>query len=667
MILDQILEYKRREVALKETHQPLSSLERRISRVRPPRGFAAALQAPGISAIAEIKAKSPSKGVFRSQLDPCAIARSYEKNHARAISVLADREFFGGGPEVVAAVAEDPEVSIPVLYKDFIVSSYQIFEARAAAADAVLLIARAVDEAMLRRLVCLVRTLGMEALVETYDQGDVLCALRAKALVIGVNNRDLSTFTVDLAKSRALRSLIPAGIVTVSESGLKTPADIAAVATLGFDAILIGEALLTADEPGTELARLIHETPPVAANATVDAAPDGRFGPFGGRYAAESLMHNLEEFELGFLRYKEDPEFLRELADYLRHFVGRPTPLTPLRRLSAELGGARIYAKREDLNHTGAHKINNAIGQALLAKRLGKRRLIAETGAGQHGVAVATAASLLGLQCSIYMGAVDAERQSINVQRMQLLGADLRLVHSGSRTLKDAISEALREWTAHVEDAHYLLGSAVGPHPYPSVVRSFQEVIGVECRAQLLEAEGRLPDVVVACVGGGSNAIGTFTPFLHEPAVKLIGVQAAGQGLLTGHHAAPLVAGRTGILHGFKTYLLQDDDGQIRETQSIAPGLDYPGVGPQHAYLRDLGRVEYVAIDDRQAMAAFQRLCQSEGILPALESAHAVAHVLALAPQLAGDQILVVTISGRGDKDLTTAAAAMKKLAVDHA
>lgn len=667
MILEQILEYKRREVATKETQKPLSSLERRISLVRPPRGFATALRIPGISAIAEIKVKSPSKGVFRSKFDPIAIARSYSKNGARGISVLADREFFGGGPEVVAAVANDPEIAIPVLYKDFVVSSYQVFEARAAAADAVLLIARAVDEAMLQRLVCLVHMLGMEALVETYDERDVLCALCAKASVIGVNNRDLSTFTVDLNKSRALRSLIPAGIVMVSESGLKTPADVTAVAALGFDAILVGEALLVADEPGTELARLLRETPPVCTSPAAHPTKDGRFGQFGGRYAAETLMYNLEEFELGFLRYKQDPEFLRELADYLRHFVGRPTPLTPLRRLSAELGGARIYAKREDLNHTGAHKINNAVGQALLAKRLGKRRLVAETGAGQHGVAVATAASLLGLQCSVYMGALDAERQSINVQRMQLLGADLRLVHSGSRTLKDAISEALRDWTANVENTHYLLGSAVGPHPYPWVVRCFQEVIGLECRTQLLEAEGRLPDVVVACVGGGSNAIGTFAPFLPEPAVKLIGVQAAGHGLETGYHAAPLVAGRIGILQGFKTYLLQDDDGQIRETHSIAPGLDYPGVGPEHAYLHELGRVEYVAIDDRQATAAFHRLCRSEGILPALESAHAVAHVLALVPRLASDQIVVVNISGRGDKDLATATVAMKKIEVDHA
>jgi tryptophan synthase beta chain len=426
---------------------------------------------------------------------------------------------------------------------------------------------------------------------------------------------------------------------------------VAAVAAMGFDGILVGEALVSSPDPGAALRSLLAFAAPMP----------GMFGAFGGRFAAETLMRNLEELEQGFLRYKDDPEFNRTLGAILTSFVGRPTPLTPLLRLSEALGGARLYAKREDLAHTGAHKINNAVAQALLGMRLGKRRVVAETGAGQHGVAVATASSLLGLDCTVYMGAVDAERQAMNVQRMRLLGAELRIVHSGARTLKDAISEALRDWITNVDSTHYLLGSAVGPHPFPSIVRHFQTVIGVECRAQVLESEGRLPDIVVACVGGGSNAIGIFAPFLDEPSVELIGVQAAGKGLESGQHAAPLVAGKVGILQGFKTYVLQDDDGQILGTHSIAPGLDYPGAGPEHAHLRDTGRVRYVAVDDAHALDAFQQLCRMEGILPALESSHAVAHALELAPRLGRDKIMVVNISGRGDKDLDSAIEHMHK------
>lgn len=389
---------------------------------------------------------------------------------------------------------------------------------------------------------------------------------------------------------------------------------------------------------------------------------DGFFGKYGGAFVAETLIGNLEELEREYEKAKNDPGFQYEVSNLLKTFVGRPTPLTPLKRMSVDKGGVKVYLKREDLAHTGAHKINNAIAQALLAKRMGKKRIIAETGAGQHGVAVATACSLLGMECVVYMGAVDAQRQIPNVQRMKLLGAELRLVHSGQKTLKDAISEAIRDWITNVHDTHYLLGSAVGPHPFPTIVRDFQSVIGEETKKQILELEGRLPDCVVACVGGGSNAIGMFSAFLNNEEVKLIGVQAAGEGIDTGRHAAPLITGTLGIIQGANTYMLQDEYGLILETHSIAPGLDYPGVGPQHSYLKDIGRVEYTYINDREALHAFEYLSRTEGILPALESSHAVAYALKIAPSLCKDQILVVNLSGRGDKDLSQAINALESL-----
>jgi len=388
----------------------------------------------------------------------------------------------------------------------------------------------------------------------------------------------------------------------------------------------------------------------------------GFFGQFGGAFVAETLIRNLEELSREYERVKDDPSFQSEVALMLKEFVGRPTPITPLHRMTADLGGAKIYLKREDLAHTGAHKINNALAQALLAKRIGKSRIVAETGAGQHGVAVATVCCLLGLECVIYMGAVDAERQAPNVDRMKLLGADLRLVQHGQKTLKDAISEAIRDWIANVSDTHYLLGSAVGPHPFPEIVRDFQSVIGREARAQIVEKEGRLPDCVIACVGGGSNSIGMFSAFLDDEDVKIIGVQAAGDGLDTGRHAAPLVKGTLGIVQGSMTYMLQDDEGQILETHSIAPGLDYPGAGPQHSYLKDIGRVEYTSVNDKEALNAFQYLCRMEGILPALESSHAVAQALKVAPALKKDAIILVNLSGRGDKDLAQAIAAIGRM-----
>nr|WP_040575085.1 tryptophan synthase subunit beta [Methylohalobius crimeensis] len=383
----------------------------------------------------------------------------------------------------------------------------------------------------------------------------------------------------------------------------------------------------------------------------------GHFGRYGGIFVAETLMYPLEELNRAYQKYIGDPDFLAELDRDLKDYVGRPSPLYHAERWSRELGGAQIYLKREDLNHTGAHKVNNTVGQALLAKRMGKRRVIAETGAGQHGVATATVAARLGMECVVYMGEVDVERQKLNVYRMSLLGAEVRPVASGSKTLKDALNEALRDWVTHVDDTFYIIGTVAGPHPYPAMVRDFQAVIGREAKRQSVEKTGRLPDALVACVGGGSNAIGLFYPFLDHEEVAMYGVEAAGDGIASGHHSAPLCAGRPGVLHGNRTYLMEDDDGQIIETHSISAGLDYPGVGPEHAWLKDSGRADYVSITDEEALEAFHRVTRVEGILPALESSHALAYAMKLAPRMDKDQTIVVNLSGRGDKDIHTVAA----------
>jgi tryptophan synthase beta chain len=382
----------------------------------------------------------------------------------------------------------------------------------------------------------------------------------------------------------------------------------------------------------------------------------GHFGPYGGSFVAETLIHALDELKAAYARYSVDPAFMAEFRHELKHFVGRPSPVYHAVRLSREVGGAQIHLKREDLNHTGAHKVNNTIGQALLAKRMGKPRVIAETGAGQHGVATATVAARYGMECVVYMGSEDVKRQSPNVYRMHLLGAKVVPVESGSKTLKDALNEALRDWVTNVDDTFYIIGTVAGPHPYPMMVRDFQRVIGDECIVQMGESIGRQPDAVIACVGGGSNAMGIFYPYIEHDAVRLIGVEAAGQGIASGKHAASLGAGSPGVLHGNRTYLLQDANGQITETHSISAGLDYPGVGPEHAWLKDIGRAEYVGITDDEALAAFHRLCRTEGIIPALESSHAVAHAMKLAATMRPDQHLLVNLSGRGDKDIGTVA-----------
>ena len=388
------------------------------------------------------------------------------------------------------------------------------------------------------------------------------------------------------------------------------------------------------------------------------AFPDqrGHFGRFGGRFVSETLMAALDELETMYRRLKDDPEFQADFDRDLAHYVGRPSPLYLAERWTGQLGGARIWLKREDLNHTGAHKVNNTIGQALLAKHMGKKRVIAETGAGQHGVASATVAARLGLECHVFMGEEDIRRQKLNVYRMKLLGADVIPVTSGSRTLKDAMNEAMRDWVTNVDDTFYIIGTVAGPHPYPMLVRDFQSVIGREAREQSLAQAGKLPDALVACVGGGSNAIGLFHPFLDDDGVAMYGVEAAGDGVETGRHAAPLSAGRPGVLHGNRTYLMEDDNGQITETHSVSAGLDYPGVGPEHAWLKDIGRVNYVAADDTEALAAFRELTRVEGIMPALESAHALAYARKLAPTMDKDQDIVINLSGRGDKDILTVA-----------
>ncbi|MGC2854992.1 tryptophan synthase subunit beta [Novispirillum sp. DQ9] len=388
--------------------------------------------------------------------------------------------------------------------------------------------------------------------------------------------------------------------------------------------------------------------------------PRGHYGIHGGRYVAETLMPLILDVEKAYAAAQADPAFHAELKHYLTHYVGRPSPLYLAERLTAKLGGAKVYLKREDLNHTGAHKINNCMGQILLARRMGKKRIIAETGAGQHGVATATVCALFGLECVIYMGATDIERQAPNVFRMKLLGAEVKPVTSGAATLKDAMNDALRDWVANVDSTYYLIGTVAGPHPYPKIVRDFQCVIGEEVKVQLQEQEGRAnPDSLVACIGGGSNAMGLFHPYLDAPDVRIIGVEAAGHGIATGKHAASLTGGKPGVLHGNRTYLLQDENGQIAEAHSISAGLDYPGIGPEHSWLHDVGRAEYVSVTDDEALNAFQTLTRLEGIIPALESSHAIAHVMTLAPTLPKDHVMVVNLSGRGDKDVNTVARSM--------
>jgi len=865
-ILDDIFAYKRQELVERKQARSLSDVQADARRAVPARDLVTALKdSPSRPAlIAEVKRASPSRGVLAPNLDPVRLAQIYQQHGAAVISVLTDEHYFQGHLDDLTAIRQ--VVDLPVLRKDFIFDPYQVYEARGVGADALLLIAAMLNDEELRTLHDLTRALGMTALIEVHDETEIQRALAVDPGLIGINNRDLRIFEVDIETTARLRPFVPPRVTLVAESGIHTTADVNRMAQIGADAILVGESLVVAEDTGAqvrelvrpytrvkicgittredavaaidagadmlgfnfypkskryvtpqkcarivsflaqytarvkmvgifvnatraEIERIAHDChldlvqlsgdepsefltdldveafkgirPSSLAEAQADAArfarssspallvdayqpgeyggtghtgdwalaqelateypillaggltPDNvaaaiaqvhpwgvdvasgvesdpgkkdsdkmrafveaarrssgenpmqptrqtlpqKFGPYGGQFVPDTLMAALDELEAAYVALKHDQAFQKELDDLLHTYVGRPTPISHARRLSEALGGAQIYLKREDLAHSGAHKINNALGQALLAQRLGKERIIAETGAGQHGVATATAAALLGLDCVVYMGTVDIARQQPNVLRMKLLGAEVRPVESGSKTLKDAINEAIRDWVTNVESTHYLLGSALGPHPYPTIVRDFQAVIGREARAQMMEQTGRLPDICIACVGGGSNAIGLFSGFRDDEAVQLVGVEAGGTGIESGKHAARFAdpsMGRPGVLHGTYTYILQDPNGQIAGTHSISAGLDYAAVGPEHVHLRDLGRAEYTYATDDEVLEAFQALCRSEGIIPALESTHAVVEATKRAPQMPPEQIILINLSGRGDKDLDT-------------
>jgi tryptophan synthase beta chain len=668
-VLDSIIEGVCADVATRETAAPLSGIIRRAKEASPPLDVMARLRAPGVAVIAEVKRASPSRGPLASISDPAKLARAYQAGGASVVSVLTEQRRFNGSLDDLNAVRA--AVSIPVLRKDFMVAPYQIYEARAHGADMILLIVAALDQSTLVSLLSLAESLGMTALVEVHTEEEADRAVEAGATVIGVNARDLKTLKVDRNCFARIVSRIPSDIIRIAESGIRGPMDLLDYAAAGADAVLVGEGVVTSGDHRGAVADLVKAgkrptasavpvlpRPSAALTARTAHDPDdsGRFGQYGGRYVPEAMMAGLEGLTAAYDKVRRDETFLNALDRLQRHYSGRPSPLHEATRLSEHAGGARIFLKREDLNHTGSHKINAVLGQVLLAQYMGKTRVIAETGAGQHGVATATACALLGLDCAVYMGAVDVERQASNVARMRLLGAQVIPVDSGSRTLKDAINEAMRDGVANSDNTYYCFGTVAGPHPYPLMVRDFQRIIGLEARAQILDQAGRLPDAVAACIGGGSNAIGIFHAFLDDSDVRLVGFEAAGEGVETTRHAATLTRGGTGVLHGSFSYLLQDAEGQITESHSISAGLDYPGVGPEHAFLKDTGRADYQPITDSEAMESFGLLCRTEGIIPAIESAHAIAGALKLGKTLGDGAVIVANVSGRGDKDLLTAA-----------
>ena len=637
---------------------------------RSQRSFAAALRtrsgrsrSPQPALIMECKAASPSRGTIRSDYDPATLAAQYAP-YAAAVSVLTEPDRFNGSFDDLAAVRE--VVDVPVLCKDFIVDEVQVLAARSLGADAVLLMLSVVPDDVYRELAELAHSLGMEVLTEVSTPQEMHRASALGAEVIGINNRDLRTLETDLARTEEMAPLAPAGVVLVGESGVGAPEDVRRLSGL-VDALLVGSSLSGAPDPAEAARELATAVPlPQGEGASSSALDrDGQetghhprlpafFGPYGGQFVPELLIPALDQLEDAFIDAQADPSFAAELETLMTRYLGRPTAVTELRNLPLE-GNARILLKREDLVHGGAHKGNQVLGQALLAKRMGKRRIIAETGAGQHGTATAMVCALLGLDCTIYMGATDVVRQAPNVERMELMGATVVPVDSGAGTLKDAVNEALRDWTASFADTHYLLGTAAGPHPFPTIVREYHRVISREARAQVLGLTGRLPDSVIACVGGGSNAIGMFAEFVDDPGVELIGVEPAGEGLDTSRHGAPINKGLVGILHGARSYLMRTSEGQVEESFSVSAGLDYPGVGPEHAWLSDTGRARYVGISDDEAIEAFRLLSRHEGIIPAVESAHALAQALAMARQVPDGEeppILLVCLSGRGDKDL---------------
>ena len=624
-------------------------------------------RADGIPVIAEIKRASPSKGHLSDIPDPAVLAREYERGGASAISVLTEgRKFLGSLDDFDKVRAA---VHIPVLRKDFIVTDYQIFEARAHGADLVLLIVAALDDAQLKHLLDLAHELNMTVLVETHTREEIERARKAGAKVIGINARNLKNLKVDVNKYNELAADLPDDVIKVAESGVFGAVEVEDYARAGADAVLVGEGVATADDHELAVERLVKAGAQVKASETTPLSEhQGPYwGQFGGRYVPEALITALDELERVYNEAKADPEFHKEFMTLQQRYAGRPSPLTEAPRFAAlvkEKTGldARIFLKREDLNHTGAHKINNALGQALLVKRMGKTRVIAETGAGQHGVATATVCAMLGLKCRIYMGQIDARRQALNVARMRMLGAEVVEVTLGDKILKDAINEALRDWVTNVKDTHYLLGTVAGPHPFPAMVRDFQKIIGEEAKQQLQDWYGiDHPDAICACVGGGSNAIGVMNAFLDDERVNLYGYEAGGNGPESGQHAIRFApgTGQLGMFQGAKSYLLETDEGQTLDTYSISAGLDYASVGPEHAWLKDIGRVNYSWATDEEAMNAFRDLSQSEGIIPAIESSHAVAGAYKAAADLKAKgynkAVMIVNISGRGDKDMATA------------
>mgnify|MGYP001011094160 FL=1 len=666
-VLDSIVQARREridELRARFGHLRAEDLE------RSQRSFAAALRtrsgqgrSPQPALIMECKAASPSRGTIRSDYDPASLAAQYAP-YAAAVSVLTEPDRFNGSFDDLAAVRE--VVDVPVLCKDFIVDEVQVLAARSLGADAVLLMLSVVPDDVYRELAELAHSLGMEVLTEVSTPQEMHRASALGAEVIGINNRDLRTLETDLARTEEMAPLAPAGVVLVGESGVGAAEDVRRLSGL-VDALLVGSSLSGAPDPAEAARELATAVPLPQGEGTSSSAldRDGQetghhprlpafFGPYGGQFVPELLIPALDQLEDAFIDAQADPAFAAELETLMTRYLGRPTAVTELRNLPLE-GNARILLKREDLVHGGAHKGNQVLGQALLAKRMGKRRIIAETGAGQHGTATAMVCALLGLDCTIYMGATDVVRQAPNVERMELMGATVVPVDSGAGTLKDAVNEALRDWTASFADTHYLLGTAAGPHPFPTIVREYHRVISREARAQVLGLTGRLPDSVIACVGGGSNAIGMFAEFVDDPGVELIGVEPAGEGLDTSRHGAPINKGLVGILHGARSYLMRTSEGQVEESFSVSAGLDYPGVGPEHAWLSDTGRARYVGISDDEAIEAFRLLSRHEGIIPAVESAHALAQALSMARQVPDGEeppILLVCLSGRGDKDL---------------
>ena len=666
-VLDSIVQARRERIDELRTrfgHLRAEELE------RSQRSFAAALRtrssqrrSPQPALIMECKAASPSRGTIRSDYDPASLAAQYAP-YASAVSVLTEPDRFNGSFDDLAAVRE--VVDVPVLCKDFIVDEVQVLAARSLGADAVLLMLSVVPDDVYRELAELAHSLGMEVLTEVSTPQEMHRASALGAEVIGINNRDLRTLETDLARTEEMAPLAPAGVVLVGESGVGAAEDVRRLSGL-VDALLVGSSLSGAPDPAEAARELATAVPLPQGEGTSSSAldRDGQetghhprlpafFGPYGGQFVPELLIPALDQLEDAFIDAQADPAFAAELDTLMARYLGRPTAVTELRNLPLE-GNTRILLKREDLVHGGAHKGNQVLGQALLAKRMGKQRIIAETGAGQHGTATAMVCALLGLDCTIYMGATDVVRQAPNVERMELMGATVVPVDSGAGTLKDAVNEALRDWTASFADTHYLLGTAAGPHPFPTIVREFHRVISREARAQVLGLTGRLPDSVIACVGGGSNAIGMFAEFIDDPGVELIGVEPAGEGLDTPRHGAPINKGLVGILHGARSYLMRTSEGQVEESFSVSAGLDYPGVGPEHAWLSDTGRARYVGISDDEAIEAFRLLSRHEGIIPAMESAHALAQALAMAQEVPDSEeppILLVCLSGRGDKDL---------------